>query len=66
MFGLGPFEILLIGIVALVVFGPKKLPEMGSSLGKAIKNFKSGVSSEETPAPKEIAQQPTLPSGKDS
>lgn len=66
MFGLGPFEILLIGIVALVIFGPKKLPEMGSSLGKAIKNFKSGVSAEETPTPKETVQQPTLPNGKDS
>jgi sec-independent protein translocase protein TatA len=66
MFGLGPFEILLIGLVALVIFGPKKLPEMGSSLGKAIKNFKSGVSTEETPSPKETVQQPTLPSGKDS
>jgi sec-independent protein translocase protein TatA len=33
-------ELLLIGIVLVVFFGPKKLPELGTSIGKAIKDFK--------------------------
>ena len=40
MFGLGLPEIGIIAIIALVVFGPKKIPEMGSALGKTIKGFK--------------------------
>lgn len=41
MFGsLGPMEILLIFIIALLVFGPRKLPEIGRSVGKAIREFK--------------------------
>ena len=39
--GPGAMEIFLILMVALVIFGPKKLPEMGRSLGKAIREFKS-------------------------
>ncbi len=38
---LGPMEIIGILVLALVVFGPKRLPEMGKSLGKAIREFKS-------------------------
>ena len=42
MFGsIGPMEILGILVLALVVFGPKRLPEMGKSIGKAIREFKS-------------------------
>lgn len=39
--GLGGWEILLILLAILVIFGPKRLPEMGRSLGKAIREFKS-------------------------
>ncbi len=45
MFGLGTWELLLILIIVLVLFGAARLPEIGSSLGKAIKNFKSSTSS---------------------
>jgi sec-independent protein translocase protein TatA len=44
MFGFGrfgPMELILILVVALLVFGPKKLPEIGRSIGKAIREFKS-------------------------
>jgi sec-independent protein translocase protein TatA len=41
MFGsVGPSELILIFIIALLVFGPKKLPEIGRSVGKAIREFK--------------------------
>ena len=38
--GLGPMEILLILIVALIIFGPGRLPEIASGLGKAIREFR--------------------------
>lgn len=37
-------ELVLIAVVALLLFGPKRLPEMGRSLGKGIREFKNGVS----------------------
>ena len=40
MFGLGVPELILILILALIVFGPAKLPEVGSALGKTIREFK--------------------------
>ena len=40
MFGLGVPEVAIIAIVAILVFGPKKIPEIGSALGKTIKGFK--------------------------
>ncbi|NTU50840.1 MAG: twin-arginine translocase subunit TatB [Candidatus Aminicenantes bacterium] len=41
MFGsIGPAELILIFVVALLVFGPKKLPEIGRSVGKALREFK--------------------------
>lgn len=42
----GPMEIILVLIVALIVFGPKKLPELGKSLGKGINEFKGSISGE--------------------
>ena len=38
----GP-ELIVIVVVALLIFGPKKLPEMGSAIGKSIKEFKKGM-----------------------
>lgn len=38
---IGPMEILWILVLALVVFGPKRLPEMGKTIGKAIREFKN-------------------------
>jgi sec-independent protein translocase protein TatA len=49
---LGLPELLIIGIIALLVFGPKKLPDLGSGLGKAIRDFK-GAMREPAPSEKE-------------
>ena len=43
MFGLGWPEVGLILLAAVVVFGPKKIPELGSALGKTLRGFKEGM-----------------------
>jgi sec-independent protein translocase protein TatA len=49
MFGsLGAPELIVIFIVALLVFGPSKLPELGKSLGEAIRGFKKAINDAET------------------
>jgi sec-independent protein translocase protein TatA len=40
---IGPLEIIVVLVIALVVFGPKRLPELGSSLGRGIREFKETV-----------------------
>ena len=40
---IGPLEIAVVLIIALVILGPKKLPEMGRSVGKGMREFKSAV-----------------------
>ncbi len=44
MFGLGPFEIILVLLIALIVFGPGRLPEIGQALGKSIREFQEATS----------------------
>jgi sec-independent protein translocase protein TatA len=50
MFGLGLPELGIIAVVALLIFGPKKLPELGSAIGQTLRGLKEGVkeSSSET------------------
>ncbi len=42
--GIGMSELMIILVIVLVIFGAGKLPEVGSALGKGIKNFKSSMS----------------------
>lgn len=52
MFGLGWLEVGLIALAAVLLFGPKKLPELGASLGKSLRGFKEELDepSEDDPA----------------
>jgi sec-independent protein translocase protein TatA len=54
MFGLGHWELLIILVIALIIFGAGKLPEIGSGIGNAIRNFKKGVAEVES----EIKEEP--------
>jgi sec-independent protein translocase protein TatA len=44
MFGLGWPEVGIIAIAAILIFGPKKIPELGSALGKTLRGFKEEIS----------------------
>jgi sec-independent protein translocase protein TatA len=72
MFGLGMQELIVIFIIALLVFGPRKLPELGRSLGRGLAEFKRAseelkegltgelsVEEEKSAAAPQGAQQPT-------
>jgi len=54
---IGSQDIILFGIIVVVLFGATKLPQLGSGIGQAIRNFKKGISeSEEIEAPKESSK----------
>jgi sec-independent protein translocase protein TatA len=59
---IGPLEILVVLIIALIVFGPKRLPELGSSLGRGIREFRGALSgdrdSDEEEGPKRLEGSP--------
>ena len=57
-FGISPIELLIVALVVLLVFGPKRLPEMGRSLGKGMREFKDSITGKdedraELPPPRE-------------
>jgi sec-independent protein translocase protein TatA len=59
---IGPWEIAILLVIVLLVFGPKRLPEMGRSLGKGMREFKNSITGkeeDETPAelPAQTSQQ---------
>ncbi len=43
MFGMGPEKIILLAVVVLLLFGAKRIPEIGSSFGKGIREFKKSI-----------------------
>jgi sec-independent protein translocase protein TatA len=43
---IGPLEIVIILIIALIIFGPKRLPELGRSMGKGMREFKNSLTSD--------------------
>jgi sec-independent protein translocase protein TatA len=58
----GPFELAIVLIIALIVFGPKRLPELGRSLGRGIREFRGSVSGESREADRtEAIESPKQP-----
>jgi sec-independent protein translocase protein TatA len=62
IFGLGPTELIVILVIVLILFGPKRLPQLGKSLGKTMKSIRDGVEGtdeddvlDETPSKKKAA-----------
>lgn len=62
MFGLGWPEFGIIAIVALLIFGPKKIPEMGRAIGKTLRGFKDEINQPENE--QDSPEEETQPSNK--
>jgi sec-independent protein translocase protein TatA len=45
---IGPLEVVIVLVIALLVFGPKKLPELGRGLGRGMRDFKRGLAGDDT------------------
>jgi len=62
----GPLELIVVLIIALIVFGPKRLPELGRSLGRGIREFRGSVSGEKDEDEDEDSgsERPELPQSK--
>lgn len=56
MFGIGPWELILILVIALVVFGPGKLPEVGQAMGKGLKEFRKAAEGVKDSIKKEVGE----------
>ncbi len=51
---IGPLEIIVVLAIALLVFGPKRLPELGRSLGSGMRSFKDSVTGGDDDGPREL------------
>jgi sec-independent protein translocase protein TatA len=60
MFGIGTTELLIVLGIVIVLFGARRLPELGAGVGKAIRNFKAGISGKDevdvTPKKDEVSE----------
>lgn len=63
MFGISGEHLLVLGIV-LLIFGPRRLPELGNTMGKAIRNFKDAISGVEEAKYRHLEEKSSSSSGK--
>jgi sec-independent protein translocase protein TatA len=56
----GPMELIVILAIALIVLGPKKLPEVGRSIGKGMREFKESLAGESEPRRRDEDERPAL------
>jgi sec-independent protein translocase protein TatA len=54
---IGPMEMIVILAIALIVFGPKRLPELGKSLGSGMREFKDSITGRSKELPAEAAEE---------
>jgi sec-independent protein translocase protein TatA len=54
----GPLELIVVLVIALIVLGPKRLPEVGRSVGKGMREFKEAISGEKEEEPESLPRQP--------
>ena len=54
----GPLEIVIILVIVLVIFGPKRLPDLGRSLGKGMREFKDSVTGKDNELPESSVEKP--------
>ena len=59
--GIGPMELVIVLIIALIVLGPKKLPDAGRALGDGIRQFKGSITGDQAPAPAALPEPETTP-----
>jgi sec-independent protein translocase protein TatA len=58
---IGPLEIGVLLLIALIVFGPKKLPDLGRSLGKGLREFKGSISGDDDDEKPRVTEQVAAP-----
>ena len=57
----GPLEIVILLVIVLLIFGPKRLPDLGRSLGRGMREFKDSVTGKDDDEPPRLAQTETPP-----
>jgi sec-independent protein translocase protein TatA len=63
-FGVGPLELVIVLVILLVIFGAKRLPEIGRSLGSSAREFKHGITGDKDSADGEAISGPKQEDGK--
>jgi len=65
---IGPTELILILLIVIIIFGARKLPDLGKSIGEGIKNFKKSMSTKDddtprSPSPRQLTAPPPARAG---
>jgi sec-independent protein translocase protein TatA len=61
VFDISPIQVIIVLVIALLVFGPKRLPEMGRSIGRGIREFKGSIMDDEAPPARPRETEPEAP-----